>query len=115
MGLVGYNMINFPIGVIFGTIILILSLMDIYLIKHSKCDVFKLITLIVYSYITGYGVYFLAKGIFYVFDSHILGEFTSGEIKGVVVIGSLSGILLIYYTTTKFIEFLTQKGKNGSE
>ena len=104
------NMSYYPMGIYFGTAILVLAAIYRYGIKRDPPNIGYIMQLIVYSYIVANGLLLMIKGVdFALIGSSFLGTMTLGEIKGIAIIGSLSGIVLLCYL---FWKFLKPKGKN---
>ena len=97
-----------PTGIYASILLLAVGTVYQYGIKRNKLDIGYVIQLIVYSAIVGNGLIWMLKGFtFAVFGTSKLGDISSTDIKGLVLIGSLSGISLITYF---FVRFLKQKG-----
>ena len=98
------NLSYWPIGVYLGAALLLGGILYKYVIKRDKFDIGQLLLLIVYSLIAGNGFLLMFKGLDFVFfDSRLLGNIDPGEMKGIISIGSLTGIAAIAYLFTKYL------------
>ena len=96
-----------PLGVYAGILVLAGGAVYEYLIKRHKLDIGHVMQLIVYSYLVGTGLLLMLKGLsFALLGWSILSDMSSGDIRGIVFIGSTCGICLIFYF---FVRFLRRK------
>lgn len=86
-----------------GTALLILGAIYRYKVKRFPITLGNGLTLIVLSYFVGASIIMIIGGIDFVFfDSSLLG-FGSGEIKVLVIVGSLAGLYVILYFFRDFL------------
>ena len=100
-------MASVPLGVCIGFIALIVGVVIRYGYKHQKLNIGDVIVLIVYSFITGISLVFLVKGFDYIFSGWLyptpIFNISIADMKGLIVIGSLSGIFAICYFFWKYL------------
>jgi len=102
-----------PTAIYAGILLLAIGVVYQIGVKRNKLDIGYVIQLIVYSYIAGSGLILMLKGLtFAVFGSSRLGDISPADVRGLVFIGSMSGISLIMYF---FFRFLSRRDQDKSK